>query len=446
MLRRLGRVVPVLPAALWRPVGRLARARPKTTALVVALVVLGASSAGLYGYARHQWRLAREAVHNGRPDEAHARLKVCLLVWPRSPDVLRLAARTARLRSEYPRAEEYLTRCMKLEGGATRATQLEFLMMRAQTGEVDQVADELYYYVENGDPESPVILETLARAYIHVLRYGPAYNSLSRWIEIEPNSAVAYHWRAWVLEKINDAKAAFQDYERALALDPEMVPVRLRLAELLLEEHKPDEAAPHLERLRRQFPDRAEVQARLGQCRFLQGRPEEARKLLESAVKEMPKDLPVLVHLAKLDLQAGRPAEAEAWARRALATDSADTEALFTLASAQQYQGRSKEAAATLERYEKTKALLGRTNELLREEAEHPSSDPGPASEVGRLLLGLGQERMGLSWLNRALLRDPRHKPTHQALADFYESKGEKSLAETHRRFLTESTAAAKKN
>jgi len=441
MLRRLGRVVPALPLALLRPAGRLARARPKTTALVLAIVVLGATAAGLYGYARYQWRQAQAAVKDGRQDEAKERLKLCLLVWPRSPEVHRLAARCARLRTDFPAAEEHLKRCMKLEGGASQQTQLEFLLMRAQTGEVDVVVSELFYYVENDDPDSTLILETLARAFIHDLRYGPAYNCLSRWIEVEPTSAVAYHWRAWVLERINSAKAAFDDYERALALDPELVPVRLRLAEILLEERKPDLAAPHLERLRRRFPDRADVQARLGQCRFLQGRPEEARKLLESAVKEMPKDLPLLVHLAKLDLQESRPAEAEAWLRRALAADSADTEAQFTLASALQYQGRKAEAAEVLERYEKSKQILDRANQLLREEAEHPSNDPGPAYEVGRLLLGLGQERLGLTWLNRALMRDPRHKPTHQVLADFYESKGEQKLAAAHRRFLGEAGA-----
>src|SRR5205085_4929 len=132
-----------------------------------------------------------------------------------------------------------------------------------------------------------------------------------RWIQEDPDAAEPLHWRGWVLERVNDSKSALKDYLRALELDPDLASVRLRVAEMYLEDNNPVEALPHLERLRREAPDRADVLARLGQCRFLQGDLAAARRLLEAAREKLPDDAPLLIHLAKLDLEEDRPARAE---------------------------------------------------------------------------------------------------------------------------------------
>src|SRR5262249_53021354 len=145
---------------------------------------------------------------------------------------------------------------------------------------------------------------------------------------------------------------------QAVELDPNLVPARLRVAELLLEDKQPLDALPHLEMLHAQFPEHPEVLARLGQCRFLQGQGDEARQLLLAARKGLPEDPLVLLYLARLELQEGRAVEAEEWLRRALKAAPADTEAHYALVSALQLQGRRKEAAEALQECEKNKVLL----------------------------------------------------------------------------------------
>jgi tetratricopeptide (TPR) repeat protein len=412
---------------------RMARRRPKTTIFLLVLVVLTGAGAGLYGYALHQWAAAERALKEDRPAEARDCLKVCLWVWPRSAPVHLRAARAAWLSSDLEGAEALLNRSLKLQHGATEATQLEFLLLRCHAGEVDAVAPALLDLVEHQHLETPVILETLARAYMHNLHYGPAHACLSRWIEVEPNQTRAYHYRGWVKERLDNTKGAMEDYEQALALNPDLVDVRLRVAEMLLEDNHPVEALPHLERLRRESPNRPDIMMRLGHCYYLQGKGEEARRLLEAAVNQLPDDPPLLRILAKLELQEGQPAKAEAWLRQALKVDPADTEALYTLASALQFQGRRQEATAALDQYEKKSALLTRANRMLRDEARHPSNDAGVEAELGALLLQLGQDRVGKHWLNQALTRDPGHQPAHQALAEYYETKGDQEKAAAHR-------------
>ena len=98
-------------------------------------------------------------------------------------------------------------------------------------------------------------------------------------------------------------------------------------------------------------------------------------------------------------------------------------------------QGRREEADAAQARYRETQGLLKRVNVLLRDEVERRPSDPGPPSEAGRGLLRIGQDRLGLHWLHEALRRDPRHRPTHEALAEYYQKK-DPTKAAFHRRQL----------
>jgi tetratricopeptide (TPR) repeat protein len=414
---------------------RAARRRPLRALAVLGLLMLVAG-AGFYVYVLGRTEAARVALKEGRTEDARRDLDLRLRVWPRTAAVHLLAARAARLRGDFAVAEEHLQECLRLQNGATPETQLEFLLMRVQMGEVDQVAEQLQVYIDNQHPETVTILETLAGVYLHNFRYGPALKTLDHWIQVEPNSAKAHYWRGLVMERLNDRNGAIEDYLRALDLAPELIEARLRLADMYLEQSDPLDALPHLERLYKQFPNRADVQSGLGRCKFLQAQPQEARPLLEAAVAQRPDDTMLLVHLAKLELQQDRPVEAENWLQRSLKIDPYDVEAEHVLAESLRLQGRRKEAAEVQEQYEKNRELLKQIDILLRSETAHPSSGPAIPCEIGVLFLRIGQERTGLNWLHRALDRDDGYRPAHEALVDYFEKKGDKEKALAHRRRL----------
>lgn len=428
----------LFPRTLVGRLGRSIRRRPKTTLVLVVAAVLAGTAAGFYGHAVREWRRAVVAVREGRPAEARDRLETCLRVWPNDPNVHRLAARAARQTGDFVAAESHLTTCLRLEGGASEDTQLEFLLMRALTGEIDEVSELLLGYVDRGHPDAQLVLETLSAVHMRHYRYGPAHYALRRWVEAFPEAAKPHHYRGWVLERMNQPKAALDDYLRGLELDPGMDQVRLRVAEMYLEDKQPLSALPHLELLQARMPDRAEVLARLGQCWYLQGRHAEARGLLERAIQQMPDDPGVLLYLGRLDVEEGQPARAEQRLRRALAADPSDTEVRYVLVRSLHLQGKEAAAAAEQAEYERHKALLERANHLLQEEARRPAAphDPAPATEIGGLLLQIGQDRQGLYWMDTALARDPGYRPAHQVLADYFERKGDTERAAAHRKFL----------
>lgn len=411
--------------------------RPKTTVLLFLLLLAGTGS-GFYLYALHQWRTFQATVKDGQLVEARNAMKICLWMWPRSPSVHLLAARTERMSGHFAEAETHLNLCLKLQPEATADVELEFLLMRVQRGEVDVVAPALLRCVEEHHPDAPLILETLASAYLCNLRYGPAFSCLERWIEEWPDMAQPYHLRGWMFERLADRQGALRDYKRALELEPDMASARLHLAELYLQMANANEALPHLQQLHRQFPDRADIAARLGHCRFLLGETEEARRLLESAREKLPDDMSLLIQLARIENLQGDPKKAEALLRHALEVDPVDPEAHYALSNSLRIQGRLEEAEAAQEAQRKSRDQLKRVNHLLEEAARHPLSDPNALFEIGSFLLHGGQARLGLYWLHQVLQQDEGHRAAHRVLADYYDKHGDPKQAETHRRWLHE--------
>lgn len=404
-------------------------------------VLIGAAAIGLLAalavrqWAVRAWQDAEIALADERPADAARSLEFCLRVWPRDPDVHFLAARAARLSGNLAETEKQLNRCIELQGTSERV-QLEFLLLRVQAGEVDELAPILIETARKDHPELPLILETLARSFILHLRYRPAYDCLTLWSQKRPDAARPFQWRGWVLERLNNEKAAKVDYHRALELDPELVPVRLRVAEMLLEDKQAPEALPHLERLLRQVPDDAQVQARMGACLFLQGELARARALMESAVERLPYDPALLVALAELNLQEERLADAEAYLRRVLSKDPSDTEALHKLANVLSVRGDHGEAAKVLAEYERKRIVVDRTNDLLKKVADSRTSSADDCAEIGRMLLEIGREKLGVYWSEQAIEKNPKHPVANATLADYYERKGDATRAGDYRRQL----------
>lgn len=410
--------------------------RARRVALAAVVLLLGLALLGVAGYVRAERRAAEGDIDANRPADARRRLDRCLKLWPWSSELHRLAGRAARMDGDLPDAEAHLNRALKLHGEATESLQLEFLLLRAQAGDLDEVVPTLSEAVERGHPDSPMILETVARAYMVQLRYRPAYICLSKWIELRPGTARAYQWRGWVAERLDNHKRAAEDYETALRCDPDLIPPRLRLAELLIEDKKVPEAVPHLERLAQLAPDNQQVQSRLGICRFLQGDRAEARRLMEAALPHLPNDPTLLLYLARLDLQEGRYADAEKRLQAVFAIDPSDNEGRYLMISVYQLQGRAEDAARALREYNDYKARLERANALLKQVEDGSAAAPDDLAEIGEFLLLIGRPEVGRYWLERALQRDPAHQRSHRALAAYYEKKGDAASAEVHRKKL----------
>jgi tetratricopeptide (TPR) repeat protein len=418
-----------------RALGFALARRPWLTALAV-LLLLGGSVGAAQWWARAHFEAARRAVATQKYNQARAHLGKCLWVWPTSVAARLLAVRAQRLSGEFEGAEECLKQCKRLAGGSTPAIQLEWYLLRAQRGEADSLFRLLWGCVEEEDPESPAILETLALVYLHQGRLKPASMALDRWVELEPENLRALDWRSYARVMTQHIGGAIDDCEEVLRLDPTRLGVRRRLCEVLLDSRQFAEAEPHLEYLRRHDPANPDPLVCLARCRMESNQLDEARRLLDEALAKDPADVSALIYRGRVEIRAGRHGEAEAWLRKALDRQPSDSLAADLLYQAlKQQQGKAGEAALALERYKTLRTPHERFTRLVIPEMDTSrSTNARVATEVAELMLGFGHDKVARRWLMVALSTDPRYLPAHRLAVRFFEKHNQPEKAELHRR------------
>ena len=186
----------------------------------LAAVLIATAIGGANLWAWYHFRAAEKALRAEKLDEARGHVTCCLRVWQRGPASHLLAVRIARAGGQYPEAEHYLAECNRLQHGASEQSQLEEILLRAQSGELAEVEPGLWECVHTNHPESTRILETLAQVYIREGRTQTALTCLNLWLEREPSTARAWHWRGVALEGLDHFEQAIPEYKKALELEP----------------------------------------------------------------------------------------------------------------------------------------------------------------------------------------------------------------------------------
>lgn len=381
----------------------------------------------------HHLREARRLLDARGPTEAaRAHLDACLAAWPSCDTAQLLAARAARLAGDQEAAEGHLDAYGRL-AGVTEAGTLEHTLLRVQRQGLTPEA-EAYLRARIGEEDEPAlaILDALTSEYMRTYRLLDARRLLDDWLRRRPPTADALVRRGWVAERMAQPTPALADYERALTIDPERDAVRLRVAELHLQNKQPAQALPHLERLLTTRPDDRAVRLTLARCRADLGQTEEARTILDQW-REEELDAAGLCLRGRLLLAEGDAAAAGPWLRRAVERAPHDREAIYNLQLCLTQQGEPEEAARMKARLDALAADQKRMATLMSQLLERPR-DPALRYEIGTIFLRNGFPEDGVRWLYTTLEVAPQHAEAHAALADHYEKLGDRDRAAPHRR------------
>jgi tetratricopeptide (TPR) repeat protein len=379
---------------------------------------------------RGEWRQAEAALQRHDLASAAAHLDRYLERRPRDTAAWFLAARTARRLGRYPEAEHSLTRCQEL-GGVTDATRLEWDLLRVQQGDLGDVHMRLRMTIPPDHPDAPLVLEALARGYLKCDRLRDVLEACDLWISRQPDHPWPWLWRGGVFERLGNYHQALADYRRALENAPEDRDVRLALGALFARARQPVPAAEHFEHLLERSPDDDEALLGLAACRIEQGRPEDAVPLLERVLATDLVPVRGLFLRGKAALEQHDPA-AERWLARAVRQAPDDPEALYQFTLALRAQGKHAEADRLAPRLEALRQDLARLSVLIRAVARNPE-DIQPRHEAGVVALRLGRTDEGVRWLQGALRARGDPRPTHAALAELFRRQGD-PRAELHRR------------
>jgi tetratricopeptide (TPR) repeat protein len=226
--------------------------------------------------------------------------------------------------------------------------------------------------------------------------------------------------------------APLRDFEKAVELHPTMEG-RLGLAGALYRVGRPWDAMLEYERLRQMQPVEPEVLLGLAQCRYSLHELDGARQLLDQLLAKNPDHAAALLERGRLTLNEGKLAEAENWLRRAANSAPAyDLEPLRLLHRCLDLQHKD-EARPCLAQLRSKEADILRVSRLTLQ-TNRDSRNVGLRYETAMDLLRLDREEDGVAGLYFVLDQDPRHIPSHEALADYFERKGQSARAAFHRR------------
>lgn len=410
--------------------------RPPRLVLAAALLVPLGLVLGGNSWACWHYRAGQKALKQRAFAEAQPHFAKCLEVWFLSADAHLLAARAAWRMRTYEEAERHLRLCRQW-GGSEEALDLEYKLMRAQRDGLAEVEGPLVRRVLQDHPETILILEVLTPAYMKTYRLANAEECLSRWLEREPNYVQAWLWRAQLYQLLRDQDEVVASYRQIVRLDPDNDGARLQLAIRLSQRRDPQAALEHFEYLQHRPVDSYQMLRGLARCRHALNQPEEARRILDKLVAEYPRGGGALADRGRLALEYESAAEAEKWFRQAVAVMPYEKDANYGLYQSLMHLGKRAEADSVLAEIKRLEADFSRVNELTRAIA-HEARAPNLRCEVGLILMRNGEPDEGLRWLASALMEDPWHTATHQALAHHYERSGDREKAANHQRLAQE--------
>jgi tetratricopeptide (TPR) repeat protein len=388
-------------------------------------------------------RQAQRAFDRQRYQEAWAHLTKANDLQPRSPEIQLRLARVARLLGHFKQADQHLNRCKDLRGEHTEEEQLERLMLRAQTGEVEKVLSKLWPYVEKKRPEASLVLEALSYGFLGQELYVPAQRCLNEWEKIDPDNIQALLYGGWFLDRNGGGSPESREkYLHALELDPSRTDIRLRLAQAYLNQQNDRKAIEHFKQVLKQQPDNEMAQLGLAQATLSMGKSEEARELLRTFLLKHPDNALALREIGKVELNEGHYAEAEKWLRRALKYNPNDGLAMYSLLTCLRRRGDKPEVKAEIAKIDARMKMINvagrRLDELIRNKMLAHPKDPELYYEAGTIYEQLGEEKEAAAWYARALRYDPKHQRALKAAVKYLKKIGDNEQADELRRRITE--------
>jgi predicted Zn-dependent protease len=410
--------------------------------LVVLLIVAAGVVGGGHAWAAYQFAQAQAAVDEDRFADARTHLWWCLRLWPRSADTRLFAARLERLAMNFPAAAAYLEDCQALQKGPSDATQLEWLCLRAEGGDLEKLEPGLLKTIREGGQGTELFLEALARASLRANRPNKARLYLNEVVRREPGSARAWHLLGSVYDHLSAPEAAISAYRKVVELQPKRWRAELRLASLYLVTKQPAEARPYLQHLKEEHLADREVRMALVQLALMESKDREARDELDRLLAEGPKDADALLIKGQLECEDGNPAAGEVCLKQALDLRPTSVSILWQYYRCLQQQGgRVKEASAILERHQSITQATRRLDQLMHHDLGTSSADPRLLMEAGELFHKVGNDEQAVEFYYRALRSDPRCTEAHRALAEHFTTSGDEARAAQHRAELSKSNS-----
>ncbi len=407
-------------------------------AIAFVLVCYGAYWGWNYYQTNSRYQTALQTVERREWKRAREQLKELIQQSP-TPDHYLLAARAERRLENLSEAKKLLDLCQRLQGSETDAIKIERALLRIHEGELLEVEQFLRESITNNESHAVEILDLLSAALEVNYREAEAQRCLDELLRRQPEHFDALVRRGRTARNMGWQEDAIQYFQRALRLRPEVDNVRIILAETLVNYGHYDQAREHYETLSQKQSQNPAVPFGLALSYLGTGESNKALQLFNQLIAANPKNWVALNERGKLAIQLDKAEEAVADLRLAESLAPADV-APTHLVSCLLLLGRHEEARKYQEKVARIHADRKLATDLGDRIREQAPNDPELRYQLGTQLLRTGKQRDGVHWLRTAIEKDPKHRKSHEALLDFFQSVNAIEQAEYHRRILQQLT------
>ncbi len=373
---------------------------------------------------------AEQATMRRDYSTALAELRAALRIAPKDPAVFLGFCRIYRRLGQLERSQFFLSQAEKW-GAYPRRIQQESWLLAAQSGNLREAEPHLGQLLLEAPELAADICEAFVIGYFANLRSAEAQRLLDAWEKDFPQDFQPPFMRGYLLHAMALYPEAVAAYERALALAPENIAIRCRMAESLRELRRYEDA----ERVLREAPESArehpELLSVLGDLLFVVGRIEEAEDVVARAAEKSPRSFTVRRLFGQILLAMGKHSEAKEQLEIALQIRPNDPLARNALAQVLVALGEKEAAKLHFDYVAEAAPALRRFDQLMRVAIEEPDN-VACRFEAGSILMKYGDPADALRWLQSVLQLDPKHAGSHRLLADYYLARGNWRLAQMH--------------
>ena len=406
------------PAMIPTAEGR--RTRTRRRLVIAALLLVAVAIACLQIWFWRQLSSARHALSNAKPAVAIQLLSRAVSFAPNSAEAHYLLAVAERRSGHLDRVSSPLQRALQL-GWSKDDIERQSLLTIAQDGNMDAIDARLKVIMTRGvgDDAAEEIYEALAIGYLKTYRLKEAWQCLSSWSEWQPRAVFPKFWRADICRRIDNRSGEETEYRAILEIDSRHSESRRRLADVLRDSNRIDEAKQEYERCLAAGVITPNVLIGLAEChrRLAQGKA--AVPILNRALTLSPtvaEHAAILSELGQIDADEGRSREAIDKLEEAARLAPSQASIRYSLSQAYAQSGDQARSGELFEQSKQIRAQQDRVEEITRQLLKTPN-DADLRYEAGKIMMDLGMQDEGADWLRTALQIQPGHQLAREALA-----------------------------
>lgn len=292
--------------------------------------------------------LAQGMLKSSKPIDAAAILAPLLKDGSQDAQLLALAGESSLQMRDFNKATQYFEKASVL---APNMAMLHTSLGLAKLGQGDHEAAILE--LERGaslDPKSEGAGVALVRAEVGLKHYDKALAAVKTLVAAQPQNALMRNLEGGVYMAKGDRAAARASFEKAVSLQAEQFAPVSNLAQMDMQDKKPDAAKQRLLAFLDKNQKNSDAMAMLANIALLEKHPEEATTWLEKANAENPEAIAPATQLAMQYMRTNQKAKALTLARKLQTANPANPELLDLLGQAQLANN---DAAGALETYSK---------------------------------------------------------------------------------------------